>query len=57
MSATLWHNGPIEEYQVRDCSSGESRAFRDFDEADAYANKRRQDYPQHAITLIAVIDS
>lgn len=54
---TIWHNGPIEEYAVRDCTMGEEKSFSDFDEAEDYLTKRRRDYPDRAIILIAVIDS
>ena len=53
---TLWHNGPIEEYAVRDCTYGEEKNFTSFDEAYKYLQARRADYPDHAIILIAVID-
>ena len=54
---TIWHEGPIEEYAVRDCSSGEEKLFRVFDEADNYCNSRRADYPDRVILLTAIIDS
>lgn len=54
---TLWHTGPIEEYQVRDCNTGDDETFRDFESADDFLGKWRRDRPDHAIILIAVIDS
>jgi hypothetical protein len=52
----LWHDGPIEEYQVHDFDSGKTYPFRDFDEADSFLQKLRTDHPDHAITLLALID-
>ena len=56
MSETLWHNGPIDEYRVRDCTDEEEWPFRDFDEADSFLHKRRADHLDNEIILIAVID-
>ena len=53
---SLWHTGPIEEYQVVDCRTGDVRRFNDFDRAAEYLQHRRADHPDHAINLIAVID-
>ena len=54
---SLWHNGPIEEYQVRDCTTGDDETFSDFNAADAKYTEWRESRPDHAIILIAVIAS
>lgn len=52
----LTYNGYIEEYRVRDHTMGDDWIFRDFDEACKYLEGRRTDYPDNAISLIAVLD-
>lgn len=52
----LTYNGYIEEYQVRDCTTGQDWTYRDYDEANERLEKRRNDFPDNAIILIAVLD-
>ena len=54
---TLYHNGPIEEYQVRDCTTGDDKVFQNFDIADAAFMEWVSARPDHPIMLIAVIAS
>ena len=54
--SVLHHNGPIEEYEVRDCASGEDARFQNFDAAAQFLAGWRADRPDHTIILIAIID-
>lgn len=51
------HSGPIEEYQVRDCTTGDDEVFMDFDEADKKFTAWKSERPDHPIIFIAVIAS
>ena len=53
----LESDGPIEEYQVRDCTTGDDEVFRDFDAAAHQFELWQSDRPDHSIMLIAVIES
>ena len=54
---TIMHDGPIEEYQVRDCTNGDNKKFMDFDAADAQFEVWKASRPDHPIMFIAVIAS
>ena len=56
LTKALWHAGPIEEYEVRDCATGEDASFRDFGTAEKFLAGWRADRPDHTIILIAIID-
>jgi len=57
MSDTLWHNGPIEEYQVRDCTTGECRIFHSFLTAADLFEEWELERPDHPLMLNAVVCS
>lgn len=54
---TLWHNGPIEEYQVRDCTTGDDESFSSFEAAERKYMEWIESRQDHPIMLIAVVAS
>jgi hypothetical protein len=54
---TLWYNGPIEEYQVRDCTTGYDETFFSYDAAENKYMEWSKSRQGHQIMLIAMITS
>ena len=44
---TLFYEGTVEEFQVRDCATGDDESFRDFDAAERKFEAWKLDRPDH----------
>lgn len=54
---TIYYNGPVEEYYVRDCSTGNVVIRKDLDAARQQFEAWKISRPNHPLMLIAVIES
>ena len=53
----IYHDGPIETYEVRDKNNGEAVSFSDFEAADLRFNEWTETRHGHHIEFVAVIAS